>query len=629
MFFVAYPHTAGYNKSMHNKNLLLPFYSFVFALFCFAIYLFFPKFTFIPVLAAVIALTPYYISIWNALLKKQLDLSLPPIITVYLLIFLGKGDIAVIFILIILLGQLFKTIILERVKDSIAGISDKLPKNAIIKSGAAETEIPIAAIKIGDVLVVKSGQRLTTDATLLTNEALLDESVITGESKPVPKKKGEKILAGSINTGNYFEAKAVATAERSTLSQIQHLVTQAQSEKAPLAHAVSRYAWITTIFAFFGVVIIYFFTRNALQALSFWIAVVPVIFAIIVPVTTTIGIAILAKHGILVKSSPPLENLTKANTFLFDKTGTITQGRPEVEDILELGRTKKEILQLSASIEKYSDHPLAVPIIEKAKEQKLSVFKLNNIKTLVGKGMTAMLNEKKVFVGNTELLNGQQIHISKDVTAVVSKWEEKGATPVFVGQEEKVIGVIFLIDKLRPESKQLFSSLAHNGYETIIITGDKKEVAQTIAGELQGSSFIANVAPEGKVDEVNKKISEGKNIVMVGDGINDAPALARAQVGIAMGGRGVDLTLNAADIVLLNNNISSIPSMIEIAKKTFRIIKEDVVLATIIHALTAILVLFGSINLVQTSVIHEISSVLVLLNTLRLFRIKPGKTRPQ
>jgi len=611
-----------YTKVMNKYPLVRAAFFLVFAFICFVLSLFYPKLIIIPYLVVVFALIPYYLSIAKALQKKQLDLSLPPIITIYLLLYLGKGNIAVIFTLIILLGHFFKTIILERVKASISNISDKLPKTAIVKLMDKNTDILIKNIKIGDILVVKSGERVATDATLLFDEALLNESVVTGESKPVPKKIGDKLLAGSINTGNYFEAKAISSPEKSTLFQIQHLVSQAQNEKAPLAQVVNQYAWITTVFTLCGAFIIFLLTHDTVKALSFWIALVPVIFAIIVPVATTIGITILAKSGILVKSSPSLENLTKANTFLFDKTGTITQGTPEVEDILVVKENKDIILQLAASVEQYADHPLSIPILDRAKKQQLKLFPLTHVETIVGKGLTALQDGKAVFVGNISLLQDQGVKISKDITSQVREWERKGATPVFIGEESSLFGVIFLLDRLKPEAIPLFDYLSRQGYETVIVTGDKKEVAQTIAEKLYHVSYITEVKPEGKVTEVDKKVKEGRNVVMVGDGINDAPALAKAQVGIAMGGRGVDLTVNAADIVLLNNNISSLPQMIRTAKETFRIIKQDVVIATIIHGVTAILVISGNINFFQTTVIHEISSVLVLLNTLRLFQIK-------
>ena len=607
---------------MQKKPLFIIIFSIVFTSFCFILYLLYPKQPLFPFIAASISLIPYYVSIFRALLKRQLDLSLPPIITIYLLLFLSKGNIALIFILIILLGHLFKTYILEKVKASITSISEKLPKTALIKTSGEEKEVLISLIQIGDTLIVKSGERVATDALLVSDEALLDESIVTGESSPIPKKKGEKLLAGSINTGNYFEARATSTSGNSTLFQIQHLVSQAQNEKAPLAHVVNKYAWATTILAAFGVAVIFILTKNILTAISFWIAIVPVVFAIIVPVATTIGITILAKRGILVKSSPSLESLTKANTFLFDKTGTITKGTPEVETILETGGKKTEILQLAASIEKYSNHPLSIPILDEAKKDSIPLLTLKNVKTIVGKGMTAMEKNEKIFLGNTSLLRHMHIHISKEAENSVSQWEKKGATPVFIGARDSLLGVILLIDKLRPESPKLFFDLSKQGFETVIVTGDKKEVAEKIVKQLGGASFIADVSPEGKVKSVEEKLKEGKNVIMVGDGINDAPALAKAQVGIAMGGRGVDLTLNAADIVLLNNDIASIPHMIKVSKKTFRIIKEDVILATIIHFFTAVFVVLGGITLIQTAFVHEISSVLVLLNTLRLFRIK-------
>ena len=264
---------------MVNRPILLSVCSLLLAFVCFIAFNRYPHVAVIPYFAAIFALFPYYLSIYQALIKKQLDLSLPPIITIYLLLFLRKGNIALIFILIIILGHLFKTFILERVKSSITTISEKLPKTANIRLLGKIIEIEIKNIKVGDLLFVKSGERVATDAQLLTEEALLDESVITGESKPIQKRKGDKLIAGSINAGDYLEAKAISTAQNSTLFQIQRLVFQAQNEKAPLAHIVSKYAWITTILAFVGVMLIYLVTHNILKALSFWIAVVPVIFA--------------------------------------------------------------------------------------------------------------------------------------------------------------------------------------------------------------------------------------------------------------------------------------------------------------------------------------------------------------
>ncbi len=609
-------------RVMSSRPFFIVLFSLIIALACFLLNLVYPTMLVFPLFATVFALMPYYISIIQALRKWQLDLSLPPIITIYLLLYLNKDNVALVFILIMLLGHLFKTIILERVKASITNISEKLPKTARVKVDDKETVVEIKNIKVSDILVVKSGERVATDAILLTPEAMLDESVVTGESKPVVKKKGDKLLAGSINAGDYFEASAVAIAANSTLLQIQHLVFQAQNDKAPLAHVVSKYAWVTTLCAFIGVVVIFILTHDIIKALSFWIAVVPVIFAIIVPVATTIGITILAKAGILIKSSPALENLTKANTFLFDKTGTITQGKPEVEDILVVKGDRITTLQLSASLEKYSSHPLSIPVLREANKQKLELIPLQDVKTIIGKGMMASNKGQELVIGNYALLQDQNIHVDAQVMVKVDEWERKGATPVFVGEDDELLGVVFLLDKLRDDASELFSTLADHGYETIIVTGDKKEVAQSIAQQLRNASFIADVRPEGKVDEVDKKVRAGRNVIMVGDGINDAPALAKANVGIAMGGSGVDLTLNAADIVLLNNKIGTLPQMITVSKKTFRIIKQDVLLATLIHLITAILVIVGVVNLVETALVHEVSSALVLLNTIRLFRVE-------
>jgi len=605
-----------------NKRLLPVLFFFFFALTCLLINVLYPEFVIIAILGSLLALFPYYYDIWVGLGKRRLDLSFPPVITIFLLLVLRQARIALIFTIIILLGYLFKTYILERIKTSITAVTNKLPKTAFIKLGEEVKEVPISIIKPGDILVVKNGERLPTDAVLLSGEALLDESVVTGESKPVPKKLGEKLLAGSINVGDYFEAKAKAGAENSTLFQIQQLINKAQSEKSPFARVVNQYAKITSLIAFAGVLVIYFLKQNIIMALSFWIALVPVIFAIIVPVATTIGIVILAKKGILVKNGASLENLTKVKTFLFDKTGTITQGKPEVEEILGVQETENKVLQLAASLEKFSNHPFSLPILEKAKEKKLETFPVKETKTFLGKGMVAVFKKEKVFLGNMSLLEDLQINVNKDLLAIVDDREKRGASTVFVGRGARIVGVIFLVDKLRPEVKTTFSVLSQNGGEEIIVTGDKKEVAEAIARNLQNVTFVAEITPEKKVMEVEKRVEAGKFVAMIGDGINDAPALAKAHVGIAFAEKGVDLTLNAADIVLLNNNLASIPQIIEISKKTFAIIKQDVVLASVIHLATAIFVLIGEVSLLQTTIIHEISSVLVLLNTLRLFHVR-------
>ncbi len=604
-------------------------FSLIIVLVCFGIYILFPHLSAIASVGLLLSLFPYYISIWQGLRKKQIDLSLPSVATIYLLLFLGKANIAIIYILIILLGNLFKSVILERIKSSITSISKKLPKTAHIKRGSEDREILISDIKIDDLLLVKSGDRVATDACLMTDRATLDESVVTGESRPISKVHGDNLYAGSVNVGDYFEAKAISDSESSTLFQIQKLVTEAQNDKPPLAYAVSRYAWITTMAALLGVIIIYLLTQNILQALSFWIAVVPVIFAIIVPVATTIGIALLAKQGILVKNSTSLEHLTKAPIFFFDKTGTITYGEPRIGEIIELNGSRKEILQLAASLESYSNHPLAIPILEEAKKQNVEIIPLKDVETHVGQGITAFKDTTKVCLGNLELLRAEKISLDQDTEKLVANWEEKGATPVFVGQNNKAIAVIILVDSLRVETRKLFVDLNDSGYKTIVLTGDKQEVAESIVKGLPYTQVIANLLPTGKLEEMEKKIKAGKTTVMVGDGINDAPVLAKADVGIAMGGRGVDLAINAADIVLLNNNIASISSIIGLSKKIFQIIKQDVLLATVIHVITASFVLVGAVSLVQTTIIHEISSALVLLNILRIFYLQeaiPNKT---
>ncbi len=571
----------------------------------------------------VLAIIPMLQEIYLSARRKRMDLSLPVLVTLLILLYINEYWIAAIFAWMTLLGRIFKEYILWKVEKSVKEISKSLPDIAYLK-GNTLREIPIQQIRKGDILVVKAGGRIPVDGILLSKEASIDESVITGESKPVYKTLNDILVAGSINQSDYLEMSATDTSSNSTLAQIHKMVEQAQSRNTQLARFTTYYALVTSIVALVGTIVIYFFTGEILRALAFWIALVPVIFAIIVPVATTIGISILAKKGIMVKSPEALEDLTRINSIVLDKTGTLTKGSPEISDIVVADNStdKKLFLQLVASIEKYSEHPLARPIIKKASEQGITIHPAQDIQVLKGEGITGTCLSRKIAVGNKRLMDELSVTIPAVVEDITQKKEAEGNSVLYVAVDNLFSGTIYVSDPLRENIKDTMDKLKAMNVKLTMLTGDNKVVASGVANELGLSRYYAGLLPQDKIKYIQQFKSQGEKVIMTGDGINDAPALSEATVGIAMGLRGVDVTLNSARVVLVHDDIQALPYMLGTSKRVMAIIRFNLIIATTIHVTTAILSLIGIIGILGSALMHQVSSAVVILNTLRLFTVR-------
>lgn len=571
----------------------------------------------------VLAIIPMLQEIYLSARRKRMDLSLPVLVTLLILLYIIEYWIAAIFAWMTLLGRIFKEYILWKVEKSVKEISKSLPDIAYLK-GNTLREIPIQQIRKGDILVVKAGGRIPVDGILLSEEASVDESVITGESKPVDKTLNDRLVAGSINQSDYLEMSAADTSSNSTLAQIHKMVEQAQSRNTQLARFTTYYALITSIVALAGTIFIYLFTGELLRALAFWIALVPVIFAIIVPVATTIGISILAKKGIMVKSPEALEDLTRINSIVLDKTGTLTKGAPEISDMVIADNLadKGLFLQLVSSIEKYSEHPLARPIIKKATEQGITIHPAQDIQVLKGKGIAGTCLNRKIAVGNKRLMDELSATIPADVEDITQKKEAEGNSVLYVAIDNLFSGAIYVSDPLRENIKDTMDRLKAMNLKLTMLTGDNKVVASGVANKLGLSRYYAGLLPQDKITYIQQFKSKGEKVIMTGDGINDAPALSEANVGIAMGLRGIDVTLNSARVVLVHDDIQALPYMLSTSKRVMAIIRFNLIIATTIHVTTAILSLIGIIGILGSALMHQVSSAIVILNTLRLFTIK-------
>ncbi len=545
-------------------------------------------------------------------------------------------DVAAIIIGLILLGRFFEARAKAGTSEAIKKLIGLQAKTARVIRGGKEIDIPIEQVIVGDIIRVRPGEKLPVDGVILEGESAIDESMITGESVPVDKKKGDLVVGATINKTGSFTYKATKIGKDTMLSQIIKLVEEAQGSKAPIqriADLISSYfVPIVIMLAIFTFVVWYVFGPAPaflfamLNSIAVLIIACPCAMGLATPTAIMVGTGIGAEHGILIKDAESLEIAHKVKTIIFDKTGTLTKGRPEVTDIVSNSKLKvkdAEILRLAASLEKGSEHSLAEPIVKKAEEGKLNLEKVTGFKAVPGFGVEGKIGEKQVVFGNRKLMSREKIEFEAHEKEI-EKLERQGKTVMILGINKDLIGLIAVADTIKETAKSGVAELVKMGIEPIMITGDNERTAQAIAGQVGIKRVLAEVLPDQKEAEVRKIQQEGKVVAMVGDGINDAPALAAADVGIAMGS-GTDVAIEAGDITLVNKDLTSIASAIKLSKKTMRTIKMNLVWAfgynvLLIPVAMGILYPFSGIllNPIFASAAMALSSISVVSNSLLL-----------
>lgn len=491
-------------------------------------------------------------------------------------------DVAAIVIGLILLGRYFEARAKGQTSEAIKKLIGLQAKTARVVRDGKELDIPIEQVVVGEIIRVRPGEKIPVDGTLLDGESAVDESMITGESIPVDKQKGDTVVGATMNKAGTFTYKASKIGQDTMLAQIIKLVQEAQGSKAPIqriADTISSYfvpIVIMLAFATFGVWYVVGPNPALLFALLNTVAVLiiacPCAMGLATPTAIMVGTGLGAEKGILIKDAESLEIAHKVNTIVFDKTGTLTTGKPEVTDILAINKMdKKQLLILAASIEKGSEHSLAEAIVKKAEDEKIKLDAVSKFKAIAGQGVEGEVSKKKVYLGNRRLMEKESITLGSHLKSI-EKLELEGKTVMMIGVNGKLEGLIAVADTIKESAKDGVDALTRKGIEVVMITGDNKRTAQSIASKLGIKRVLAEVLPDQKEAEVRKIQQEGKVVAMVGDGINDAPALAAADVGIAMG-TGTDVAIEAADITLINKDLKSVASAIELSRKTMRTIK--------------------------------------------------------
>lgn len=539
-------------------------------------------------------------------------------------------------ITLILLGKYLEAVTKGKTSEAIKKLMGLAPKTATIIQDGKEMVIPIEEVEAGDILLVKPGEKIPVDGEVVEGRTSVDESMLTGESIPVEKNVDSKVIGASINKNGTIRFKATKVGKDTALAKIIKLVGDAQGSKAPIAKmadVISGYFVPVVI----GIAIIaglawYISGMSAIFSLTIFIAVLviacPCALGLATPTAIMVGTGKGAEYGVLIKGGEALETTHKIKTIVFDKTGTITEGKPKVTDIVTTGIVDEtELLQLSASAEKGSEHPLGEAIVNGAKEKNIDFLNVENFEAIPGHGIEVVIQGKKMLLGNKKLMDDRKIEIT--IQNDSDRLAGEGKTPMYITIDSKLAGIIAVADVMKPSSKRAIEVLHSMGIEVAMITGDNRRTAEAIAKLVGIDRVLAEVLPQDKANEVKKLQAEGKKVAMVGDGINDAPALAQADIGIAIGS-GTDVAMESADIVLMRSDLMDVPTAIQLSKKTIRNIKQNLFWAfgyntAGIPVAAGLLYLLGGplLNPIIAAGAMAFSSVSVLTNALRLKRFKP------
>ena len=541
----------------------------------------------------------------------------------------GEGAMVVILFAI---SEALERYSMDKARQSIESLMDIAPKEALIRRGTEEMMVHVEDIQVGDIMIVKPGQKLAMDGTVIKGTSTLNQAAITGESVPVTKTINDEVFAGTLNEEGLLEVKVTKRVEDTTLSKIIHLVEEAQAERAPSQAFVDKFAKyytpaIVILAALIAVLPPLFggdWSEWIYQGLAILVVGCPCALVVSTPVAVVTAIGNAAKNGVLIKGGIHLEEAGRLKAIAFDKTGTLTKGIPAVTDVVTYGGNENDLMMITAAIEKGSQHPLASAIIRKAEENGLNIngVSVEEFQSITGKGVKAKVNNQMYYVGSPNLFEELHKTIESNIKENITRMQIEGKTVMVLGTEKEILSLIAVADEMRETSRDVINKLNHIGIETVMLTGDNERTAQAIGKQVGVSDIKADLLPEDKLNFVKKLREKHQSVAMVGDGVNDAPALAAASVGVAMGGAGTDTALETADIALMSDDLSKLPYTIKLSRKALVIIKQNITFSLAIKLVALLLVMPGWLTLWIAIFADMGATLLVTLNSLRLLRVK-------
>ncbi|MEI8337536.1 MAG: heavy metal translocating P-type ATPase [bacterium] len=572
-----------------------------------------------------VGLFPVWYEIISEILKKKFGVDFIAGIALLGTFLFGEYLAGTIILLMLMGGQSLESYAFERARKDLSRLLSRAPEFAHIKVGNKIIDIPIDQVTVDMVAVIKSGEVVPVDGVVIHGQTLIDEATLTGEPVPVRKDKGSLVYSGTVNTTETIEVEVTKSASESKYAQIINLVKEAESTQAPFVRLADEFSLYFTAITFIIGFLTWYFTHDIIRVIAVLVVATPCPLILATPIAIISGISLASGRGIVVKNGGVLEKIAKAKTFIFDKTGTITLGAPVVEEIFAYSKSKDEILRIGASLDQMSSHVLARSLVSHAKNTGFELEIPHKFKEQFGDGVEGLLLEIQYFFGKLEFIKDKTKNIPEDIETRYSVYKDQGKIVMFLSDAESILGFIVLADQIRPDSKELFYELKKDGVNNIImLTGDRKNVAEKIGKELGITNIYAECKPEQKLEIIKGILEKDRPVIMVGDGINDAPALASADVGIALGAHGKTAASDSADAVLITSSIGRVHELLHISKHTMKVALQGILFGICLSIVFMILGGFGLISPISGALIQEGIDVLVIINALRVSIYPPN-----
>ena len=576
----------------------------------------------VALLALLLAGLPLARTAVRSLWARSIDADVFMFLGVVAATAIGEFRAAAVIAFFMLIAEFLETFTAERARRAIRELVESAPQTARVRRGGDVLEIPVEEITHDDVVLVRAGENIPVDGKVLTGESAVNQAPITGEPLPVEKRAGDEVFAGTVNESGLIEIRVSRVGRDTTLGHIIRLVEEAQAQKAPVQRIADKFAaWFTPVILAVSL-LTYLISHNFISALTVIVIACPCAVALATPLAIVAGIGRASRHGILIKGGRHLETLGRIKSVVLDKTGTLTLGRPKVVGVKGFGdHSDNEILSLAASVEKHSEHPLARAVLEEAQARKVPDIEPASFEVLKGLGVKAQVDGTRITFGSRALLASQEVSISEEVEAYLQEAESKGQTGLLLSHDHHVCGAVLIADAIRPETRSALLALRKLGIKHLaMLTGDNARTAQAIAQEAGIEEVHAGMLPEGKASKVQELKQRFGILAMVGDGVNDAPALASASVGIAMAAAGSDAAIEAADVALMTDDLTKLSEAVLLGRKTFRTIKQNLAVGILFNVIGVSLAATGFLTPMAAAMAHILPDVLVFANSARLFR---------
>lgn len=536
---------------------------------------------------------------------------------------IGQYSAAAVVAVLLLLGGMLEEFVSARAGNALDSLAKLLPDRVTVRRNGEDRVVALSEVRIADLVLIRSGERLPVDGVVAQGTASINQAAITGESVAVEKSPGDPVFAGTLNELGALEVRTTKVGEETTLGQIRHMVEEAQKQKAPIERILNRYAKFYTPAALILGALVWWWSGDILRAITILIVFCPCVMVLATPTALVASIGNAALRGSLVKKGATIEAMAKVTAVAFDKTGTLTFGQPKLTTVHPLAEiTENDLLRLAAIAEKLSEHPLGRAVVQAALAADLIVPDPEEFTVLPGLGVRARIDNEDVIIGRPRLLSEQGIVVDPQVGARATNLVAVGRTVILVARRERVEGLLVLEDTLRPQASPVITRLKKLGIRTVLVTGDNTVTAERIAGELGISEVHAEVLPAQKVEIVKQLQAQGFNVAFVGDGVNDGPALATANVGVAMGLGGTDVAIETAEIALLSDDLTKLPHLLSLSRQAMRAIKQNLIFSLSVLAIAVGLAIPGILAPVTGALLHELSSIPVIANSARLIGIK-------